>query len=315
MKNRAVSSWPQLVAAVAVAFVAFVCASAPGQSLSIAVDDEGGLLIGAEGPPETRYVLQGSGDMLHWEDLDDAMWSQSSYRIEEAGGPMRFFRLAPWTPPAGPITVVLTGDSTVADFTSNLSHFHGWGQGIYGYFKPTVRVLNLAMPGQSSKSFMSSAEHAQMMALRPEYVLIQFGLIDEFGSLPTHTTTLPEFAEYLGMIVRDVRGFGGVPILLTPPARKLFDASGKLIPIYQDRFAVVRNVATELNVHFIDLNQLSSDFVNALGESGSEYIWWPGNYLHFSEAGAEAFAGLVVGALPESLRGHLEVRGEAPTKP
>ncbi|MBX3743881.1 MAG: hypothetical protein KF833_01100 [Verrucomicrobiae bacterium] len=312
MKNRVVSLRLSLFAA---AVVASACASAPGQTLSIRVDSEGALLIGAEGPPETRYVLQGSGDMLQWEDLDDAVWSQSSHRIEEPGGPMRFYRLAPWTPPAGPITVVLTGDSTVADFTSNLSHFHGWGQGMYGYFKPTARVVNLAMPGQSSKSFMSSAEHAQMVALRPEYVLIQFGLIDEFGSLPTHTTTLPEFAEYLGMIVRDIREFGGVPILLTPPARKLFDATGKLIPIYQDRFAVIRNVATELDVHFIDLNQLSSDFVNGLGESGSEYIWWPGNYLHFSEAGAEAFAGLVVRALPASLRAHVVESGETPAQP
>lgn len=297
--------------------VALLLATHPavGQTLSILKDGEDGVRIEIAAPPETRYVLQASEDFRQWVDLHDELWNQSSHRILTTGVTSRYFRLTQWTEPAENITVVILGDSTVADFASNLNYFHGWGQGMYGYFKPSARVINLAMPGYSSKVFLNSAERTQTIALKPDYVLVQFGLTDEFGSLPSQTTTLPEFADNLRLIVAMVRDFGGTPILLTPPVRKLFDAAGKIIPIYQDRFAVIKAVAAELQTQLIDLERLTMDHANTLGPIESDFMWWPDNYLHYTLEGAEILSGMVVSQLPAAVAPHLKLLTEAPVKP
>lgn len=278
--------------------------AALGQSLSIINKGESGFWIEAAAPPDTRYVLQASGNMDLWVDIHDEVWSQLSYRFDSAGVTKRFFRLTPWTPPAPTITIVLIGDSTVADFISNSSLFNGWGQGIYGYFKPNVRVVNLAYPGYSTKVFLASAEMTTMLKIKPDFVLEQFGLADAYH--PTSAeTTLQEYADNLKTIVQMIRGFNGTPILITPPALRFFDDKGKVSQGYWDRSAVVKNVATELQTPIIDLNQLSTDLFNELGPSGSAYIYWDTEIQHYSDKGAQVIAGLVVNALPDSLGPYL----------
>jgi lysophospholipase L1-like esterase len=239
-------------------------------------------------------------------DLNDGVSDQASNRVDKAGVTERFFRLMPSTPPAPPIIIVLLGDSTVADFASNANLVYGWGSGIYGYFKDNARVVNLAYPGYSSKSFLASDEKTRMMTIKPDFVLVEFGLIDEWSNEVANRTTLEEFGADLKIIVQIVRDFNGTPILITPQAEKFYDTEGKIVPVYQDRMGVVRNVAAELQTPLIDLNKLSIDMFNKLGKSGSEYIWWAGyDYLHFSQKGAEVIAGLVVNALPDSLGTYL----------
>ena len=280
--------------------------AARGQSLSIIRKGESELWVNAAVPPDTQYILQASRNLHLWVDLNDGVSDQVSNRVDNAGVTERFFRLMPWTPPAPPITIVILGDSTVADFASNANLVYGWGSGIYGYFKANARVVNLAFPGYSSKSFLASDEKKRMMTIKPDFVLVEFGLIDEWSNEVANRTTLEEFGADLKIIVQIVRDFNGTPILITPQAEKFYDAEGKIVPVYQDRMAVVRNVAAELQTPLIDLNKLSIDMFNKLGKSGSEYIWWAGyDYLHFSEKGADVIAGLVVNALPANLGTYL----------
>lgn len=102
-----------------------------------------------------------------------------------------------------------------------------------------------------------------------------------------------------------IRGFSGTPILITPPAPRIFDGHGKVLPVFEQRCAVVRNVAAELQTDLTDLNRLSMDLFNQLGDSGSAYITRPEDPYHFSPEGWEVIAGLVVKALPNSLRPYL----------
>jgi lysophospholipase L1-like esterase len=279
--------------------------AALGQSLSIVRTGQTELWINTAAPPDTQYILQASRNLHLRVDLNDGVSDQVSNRVDKAGVTERFFRLMPSTPPAPPITIVLLGDSTVADFASNANLVYGWGSGIYGYFKENARVVNLAYPGYSSKSFLASDEKTRMMTIKPNFVLVEFGLIDEFATADAYRTTLEEFAADLKTIVQMVRGFDGTPILVTRRLKSL-QPEGNVVPVYQDRMAVVRNVAAELQTPLIDLNKLSIDMFNILGKSESEYIWWPGkDYLHFSEKGAQVIAGLVVNALPASLGTYL----------
>jgi lysophospholipase L1-like esterase len=276
-----------------------------GQSLAVTKQGEGEFMIEAVVPPDTRYVLQTSADLRLWEDINDQVSGVVLTRLDIAEGTQRFYRLTLWTAPLPPIKVVLLGDSTVADFASNLNWFNGWGQGIYGYFKPNVRVVNLAYPGHSTRRFLASDEKMKMIAIKPDFVLVEFGLIDEFGTADDQRTTLKEYGDNLKAIVQTIRDFNGTPILITPQAQRFFDENDKVIPIYQERYAVMKEVAVELETHLIDLNRLSIDLLNGLGKDGSEHLWWGTDYLHFSDHGAQVIAGLVVNAFPDSLKAYV----------
>lgn len=288
--------------------------TALGQSLSIIRNGERPFTILAAAPPDTRYVLQESANLHLWVDSDDVVEGQLSLQFDNAGVTRHFFRLTPWTPPAPPIIIMLIGDSTVADFISNDSRFNGWGQGIYGFFKPNARVLNLAYPCYSTWVFLTSAEKDKMLLVKPNYVLVQFGLINAVGNAvgcfasppDAYLTSLQRYEDDLRTIVQTIRGFNGTPILITPPSERVFDDQGKVSPTLQNHSAIVKHVAAELRTPLIDLNQLSMDLYNQLGESGSAYIsMGAGDIAHYSDKGAQVIAELVVNALPDSLGTYL----------
>jgi lysophospholipase L1-like esterase len=250
---------------------------------------------------QERHVLQVSDDFRIWSDVQDRIYGGLTNLVDMTGVKQRYFRLIPST--ELPLTrVVLLGDSTVADFASNGDKFRGWGEGMHSQMRAEARTLNLAMPMMSSKSFLRSEEKDRLLAIKPAYVLIQFGLGDAVFSAPEDRTTLEEFRSNLHTIVQMVRDFSGTPILVTPQALQYYDASGKITPVHQEWNGIVKEVASELQVYLIDLNKLSIDFINALGKEGSEFIWAHHDDVgHFSQRGAEVFAGLVINALPADL--------------
>lgn len=286
---------------------AFFTDAALGQSLSISRNSSGEYWIEGAAPADTPHVLQASRNLHLWVDLTNVVSGLLSYCCDRAGVTDRYFRLAPQTPPAPPINVVLLGDSTVADFVSDSGWFNGWGQGIYGYFKPNVRVVNLAYPCYSTKVFLASDELTKMRVIKPDFVLVQFGTIDVFscgGDPDQYLTTLQEYADNLKTIVQTIRGFNGTPILVTPPVPRQFDGNGKVVPWLTDRSAMVRIVATEQQTDLIDLSQMSMDLFNELGVSGSAYVSMH-DANHYSAEGAKVMAGLVVNALPDSFGTYL----------
>ncbi|MHC1764986.1 MAG: GDSL-type esterase/lipase family protein [Verrucomicrobiia bacterium] len=280
----------------------YAAPQAAGQSLSIVKEGDTGLLIKASAPASERHVLQASKDLNLWLDLDDAVSGTVSIPVPTTKAAQCYFRLVPWAEPA-PIQIVLIGDSTVADQASNLGRFCGWGQGLYVYFKPNARVINLAYPGVSTKTFLYSDQKASMLAIKPDYVLIDLFYVDEFNGPPEITTTLEEFEANLRIIVEMIRGFGGTPILLTPQCLYVFNESGKTGPAYPKRIAVVAQLAAELGVYLIDLSTLSVNLLNQLGEENSQPLFM--DWLHFSNEGAEVISGLVVNALPSELGPYL----------
>jgi lysophospholipase L1-like esterase len=197
---------------------------------------------------------------------------------------------------------MLIGDSMVSDCC-------GWGAGMYGYFKPNATVVNYGMPWDSTKIFLQSAEWEKMLLVKPNYVLMQFGYSDTFYSDPDRYTTIPEFHDNLTNIVQTVLGFGGVPIMVTLHAERIWDANGNVIPRWQDRNAVVKEVAAEFQTPLLDLYQLTFDLFNQLGPSGTQFMQWvpggPTDDMHFSSAGAVVISRLVVNALPDNLGPYL----------
>ncbi|MEO8429200.1 MAG: GDSL-type esterase/lipase family protein, partial [Verrucomicrobiota bacterium] len=199
--------------------------------------------------------------------------------------------------------LVMLGDSMVADFASNDYRFAGWGQGIYSNMMSNVRVANLSEPYQSTLTFLYSIQKDNLLAIQPDFVLIQFGWVDAGPTLGFHTD-IADYEANLKTIVQMIRDFKGTPILVTPPNPRWFDLTGKIIPAMQIRTDVVRNVAAEMQTYLIDLDQLLTNLYNELGpsESIAEIASNPDDGAHFSPQGADIIARLVVDAFPGILR-------------
>ncbi|WP_435875694.1 hypothetical protein [Nonomuraea jabiensis] len=108
-------------------------------------------------------------------------------------------------------------DQPVAPYT-------GWGQQLPQYFKLGLSVADYSDSGESSGSFLSNS--ALFPAMKPlirsgDTVLIQFGHNDK-------STTASAFSSNLTSLVSQVRSRGGVPVLVTPPVRRLFDSGARL---------------------------------------------------------------------------------------
>jgi lysophospholipase L1-like esterase len=215
-----------------------------------------------------------------------------------------------WTPPPGPIRIVLVGDSTASDV-------NGWGLGMPAYLASNAQFVNYAIPGTSTRLFLRSDEMNNMILLRPDVVLVQLGMMDTAED-QTIGTSLADYADNLRTIVRTVRGFEGTPILLTTHAARYWDGAGKVLPTWQDRNAVVKAVAAELGTDLIDLYQSTLELYSELGKDGSRYmesIYFPGEAMHFSPEGARVIAGLVARSFPSSLRPYVVLTGTDPQPP
>jgi lysophospholipase L1-like esterase len=271
------------------------------QSLMIHLEGTNRVSIEATSPLNLAYRVQASLDAEIWLDISDQASGSFTYWIDPTVHHDRFFRLRTWPTEDLPVTLVILGDSTVADFSSNMEQFYGWGQGLYDYFKPNVQIVNLATPAQSSLTFLGSSQRDTLVLLKPDFVIVQFGLQDDFD-IPGLSTSLEEYEANLKTIVQMIRGFQGTPVLVTPPLPGHFDLSGKVIPFLKDRSAVVRKVSGEFQIYLIDLNQLSEDYFNKIGPiEGARLTWSATNKTHFSLAGAQVIAGIVVDALPAVL--------------
>ncbi len=255
-------------------------------------------LVEAAAPIHTPYVLQESENLHLWGDVGELVSGRLSHRFDGAGTPRRYFRLIPEPTPPPPIRVVILGDSTVA---GERGWGSGWGTGLFDYFKPSAQIVNLAWPNMNTRDLFASEPMAKMLAIKPNFVLVEFGWIDSGGF-----TTLAEFGANLRSLVETIRGFNGTPILITQPDPRSFDANGKVIRILEDRAHVMKQVAAELKTHLIDLHQMSYDLVSRLGKDGIGFLAFStSDLVHYSLEGGRVIAGMVVRSLPDNLGPYL----------
>lgn len=206
------------------------------------------------------------------------------------------------------ITVYLAGDSTMANKEVKTYPETGWGMPFYAFFDNTVTVDNRAKNGRSTKSFINEGLWSSIADnLKPgDYVLIQFGHNDEVPTKKSATTEA-QFRENLLRFVTETRSKQAIPVLITPVARRKFDASGNLQSTHEVYSAIVRKLAAEQNVPLIDLDTESQALLKKFGPEDSKWLY---NYLtpgenpnypdgrmddtHFSELGARKMAEIVL---------------------
>jgi lysophospholipase L1-like esterase len=216
-------------------------------------------------------------------------------------------------PPKKKITVWLIGDSTMANKEVKAYPETGWGMPFVYFFDSTVKIDNRAQNGRSTRTFMQENRWQPVVdgIQEGDYVFVQFGHNDEVKTKKSYTTE-EEFKANLVRYVNDTRSKKGLPVLLTPVARRQFDSLGNIVGTHDVYAQIVRDVAKENNVPLIDLDKKAQALYQQLGVERSKLLFnhlAPGehpNYpqgkednTHFNELGARMIAQIVLKEIKE----------------
>jgi lysophospholipase L1-like esterase len=221
-------------------------------------------------------------------------------------------------PPKKKITLWLIGDSTMSVKQIKAYPETGWGMPFVHFWDSTVTVDNRAQNGRSTRTFLAEKRWQPVAdSIQPgDYVFIQFGHNDEVPTKGSYTTEA-EFKTNLIKYITETKNKNGIPVLITPVARRKFDAAGKVEGTHEVYSPIVRQTAKETNTALIDLDRKSQELLQQWGVEKSKYLF---NFLaagehpnypegkedntHFSELGARVMAELV---LSEIKNLHLEL--------
>ncbi len=220
--------------------------------------------------------------------------------------------------------ILIAGDSTAQTYQEERDGLiRGWGQMLSLYLDSQLTVVNHAIGGRSTKSFIAEGRWEQLLkeTTAGDIVLIQFGHNDS-STRPERHTSYQQYEENLLKMIRDVRQKKAIPVLLTSVVMRTF-VNGNLV---DDRLkgypGIMRKVAKKHQVHLIDINLRTRDFITLLGDEASKpYYRWvePGvdpvkpdglqDDTHTMEKGAKKVACFVAEGLQElelpGLRGHI----------
>jgi lysophospholipase L1-like esterase len=220
--------------------------------------------------------------------------------------------------PPKKIKVYLIGDSTMSKKEIKAYPETGWGMPFVYFFDSTVEVDNRAQNGRSTKTFIAENRWQPVAndLKEGDYVFIQFGHNDEVKTKKSYATE-DEFKANLIRFITETKNKKATPVLLTPVARRNFDSTGKVAGTHELYSAIVRSIARQYNIPFIDLDKESQALLQKMGVESSKLLYnqlEPGehpNYpqgvtdnTHFNELGARKVAEIVLAGI-RSL--HLEL--------
>ncbi len=209
--------------------------------------------------------------------------------------------------------ILIAGDSTASDYPDERAPQAGWGQALPYFVREGVPVLNRAVSGRSTKSYIDEGKWESLVGeIRAgDLVLISFGHNDSRDDAPERYAA-PDGA-YRDNLVRfaaDVRSRGGTPVIVSSAARRLWEGPAMVEThgLYALNSAVA---ADEAGVAFIDLAILSLAYFETLGREGTkrDFLWLSpeqGNArfpdgvednTHFTELGACGVARVIAAAL------------------
>lgn len=182
--------------------------------------------------------------------------------------------------------VFITGDSTVKNADNDKDGMWGWGSQAATVFDVRkITPVNVAKAGRSTRSYMREGRWEQVYnTLQPgDFVLIEFGHNDicpiddakERGVIPGTKDTchvyrmqkdgryevVYSFGWYLKKFIQDVREKGATPILVSLTPRNEWP-KGKIERRNNTYGKWYREVIAETGVEFVDLHNISADFLD-----------------------------------------------------
>jgi lysophospholipase L1-like esterase len=188
------------------------------------------------------------------------------------------------------LRIAAVGDSIVQGQTSRGKW--GWGQVFPGFFDPSVEVFNLGAGGTSTKTYIEEGLWDSALELKADFVFIQFGHNDQ-KSGERFTNPNSTFRDNLRGFVADIRGYGGVPILVTPPIRRIWRSDGSIYTTQEPWVNAVRVVAAEEEVFCVDLFDLTQKYYEYIGPEDAALYQPAGDFSHYNRIGAMHLARMI----------------------
>ena len=214
------------------------------------------------------------------------------------------------------------GDSTVRNEDKDSDSQWGWGSVIANLFDPKkISVENCAMAGRSARTFLNEGRWDKVYnALQPgDFVLIQFGHNDGgeintgkargelHGSGEESKVLLMEatgkyevvytYGWYLRKFIMDTLEKGATPIILSHTPRNKWK-DGRIERNTESFGRWAREAAGQKNVCFIDLNKISADKLEKVGQEAA-VIYFKRDHTHTSLEGARMNAESIAEGLQE----------------
>lgn len=216
--------------------------------------------------------------------------------------------------------LVLVGDSIVRTGVGTGERGPwGWGAELIPMFDPAkIHVYNQGLGGRSSRGYREEGAWKKILPLlQPgDWVMVQFGHNDaansqnypdrttlqgdgdntaEIESPTTHANeTIHSYGWYLRQYVADAKAKGANVILLSPPPRNLW-LEGKVLRGLDGYASWAADAARLSGARFIDLNTLSANKYDKLGQEGARPLF--NDTQHSRKAGAKLNAESVVEGL------------------
>lgn len=211
-------------------------------------------------------------------------------------------------------TLFLIGDSTMANKENpDKNPEHGWGQVFPQFLTARIEIQNHAMNGRSSKSFRTEGrwDQVEKQLKKGDFVIIQFGHNDQkIKDSTKFTNPYTQYRANLERYVNEARAKGATPVLMTSIVRRNFNENGVLIDTHKEYPLVVRMVANDLKVPFVDMQLLTEQMEIAYGPENSKKLhlyykededpYYPKGKeddTHLSKLGAETVAKLAAKSL------------------
>lgn len=215
------------------------------------------------------------------------------------------------------------GDSTVRNEDKDDDSQWGWGSVIAELFDPErITISNVAMAGRSARTYLNEGRWNRVYeALQPgDFVLIQFGHNDggeintgkargelhgagaESKVLRMEATGQYEvvytYGWYLRKFIMDVREKGATPIILSHTPRNKW-RDGRIERNTASFGLWARQAAEQTGTCFVDLNTLSADKLEALGEGNTD-AYFKRDHTHTSHRGAQMNAQSIAEGLKQT---------------
>ncbi len=197
------------------------------------------------------------------------------------------------------LRIIVIGDSTASTYDAT-NPLKGWGQELGYFFSKNVTVLNKAIGGRSSRSFIEDGHWASTLAIlqKGDYLLISFGTNDA-GTVAARHTDTAGFRTYLTQYVTDSRAIGVIPVLVSTVNQNTWNGATFREGFTDYRTAMLR-VVTALNVPFVDLEKKTATLFQSLGQTYlNDFFFSPGQATHFQEMGAINIAKLIAQGIQE----------------
>jgi lysophospholipase L1-like esterase len=204
-------------------------------------------------------------------------------------------------------TIYLIGDSTVADYSLEENYQTkkfpqvGWGQVFQPFFQKDslklvqniignakeVKIDDRAKGGRSTRTFFQEGRWASVYSSlkKGDVVMMQFGHNDASVEKTERYVNIEGYKEFLRLFINQTIEKGAVPIVVTPVARNYPWKDGKLSNVHGDYPQAALAVAKELNVKYIDLNELSMKYFSSKGQ---DYVT-ASYFMNFEPAKYPAF--------------------------